>query len=61
MNSNTWSGKQGYKPTESSDSAHDFVGSDLVKTRFSEPEVGAEGQAYNTSFMIGQAKVCYHC
>ena len=39
-----WSLKQGYKPTESSDSAHDFVGSDLIKTRFSELEVGAEGQ-----------------
>lgn len=51
-----WSLKQGYKPTESSDSAHDFVGSDLIKTRFSELEVGAEGQAHNIlvpRFMIG--------
>ena len=51
-----WSLKQGYKPTESSDSAHDFVCYDLIKTRFSELEVGAEGQAHNIlvpRFMIG--------
>ena len=56
-----WSLKQGYKPTESSDSAHDFVCSDLIKTRVSELEVGADGQAHNIlvpRFMIG---VWYHC
>ena len=61
MKINTWSLKQGYKQTESPDSAHDFVCSDLIKTRFSESEVGAEGQADNIlvpRFMIG---VCYHC
>ena len=61
MNIKTWNRKQGYKPTESSDSARDFVCSDLIKARFSESEVGAEGQAHNIlvpRFMIG---VCYHC
>ena len=51
-----WSLKQGFKPTECSDSAHDFVCSDLIKTRFSELEVGAEGEAHNIlvpRFMIG--------
>ena len=61
MKIKTWNLKQGYKPMESSDSANDFGCSDLIKTRFSESEVGAEGQAHNIlvpRFMIG---VCYHC
>ena len=60
MKIKTGSRWQGHKPTESSDSAHDFVGYDLIKTRFSESEVGAEGEAHNIlvpRFMIG---VCYH-
>ena len=38
-----------------------LTSSDLIKTRFSESEVGAEGQAHNILVLRFMNGVCYHC